>query len=98
MPRLARYISAELMIVVGTSSSESVFPRLHAKLRQLGADPGACAGGLQLDHVKAEPRMGKRAPSDARHLVTLCRGHHIDTGWATAHRPELREYLREVAS
>jgi aerobic C4-dicarboxylate transport protein len=27
------------MIVVGTSSSESVFPRLHAKLRQLGADP-----------------------------------------------------------
>jgi len=39
MPRLVRYIGAELMIVVGTSSSESVFPRLHAKLRQLGADP-----------------------------------------------------------
>ena len=36
--RLIRYIGAELMIVVGTSSSESVFPRLHAKLRQLGAD------------------------------------------------------------
>ena len=43
MPRLARYIGAELMIVVGTSSSESVFPRLHAKLRQLGADPGIVA-------------------------------------------------------
>src|ERR1041384_7509261 len=27
------------MIVVGTSSSESVFPRIHAKLRQLGVDP-----------------------------------------------------------
>jgi aerobic C4-dicarboxylate transport protein len=39
MWRLVRYIGAELMIVVGTSSSESVFPRLHAKLRQLGADP-----------------------------------------------------------
>jgi aerobic C4-dicarboxylate transport protein len=39
MPRLVRYIGAELMIVVGTSSSESVFPRLHAKLRQLGVDP-----------------------------------------------------------
>jgi aerobic C4-dicarboxylate transport protein len=39
MPRLIRYIGAELMIVVGTSSSESVFPRLHAKLRQLGVDP-----------------------------------------------------------
>jgi aerobic C4-dicarboxylate transport protein len=39
MPRLVRYIGAELLIVVGTSSSESVFPRLHAKLRQLGVDP-----------------------------------------------------------
>ena len=39
MLRLVRYIGAELMIVVGTSSSESVFPRLHAKLRQLGVDP-----------------------------------------------------------
>ena len=38
--RLIRYIGAELMIVVGTSSSESVFPRLNAKLRQLGvAEP-----------------------------------------------------------
>lgn len=36
--RLARYIAAELMIVVGTSSSESVFPRLNTKLRQLGVD------------------------------------------------------------
>ena len=43
MPRLVRYIGAELMIVVGTSSSESVFPRLHAKLRQLGADPSIVA-------------------------------------------------------
>lgn len=43
MPRLVRYIGTELMIVVGTSSSESVFPRLHAKLRQLGADPGIVA-------------------------------------------------------
>lgn len=36
--RLIRYIGAELMIVAGTSSSESVFPRLNAKLRQLGVD------------------------------------------------------------
>jgi aerobic C4-dicarboxylate transport protein len=41
--KLARYVGAELMIVVGTSSSESVFPRLNAKLRQLGADPGVVA-------------------------------------------------------
>ena len=34
--RLIRYIGAELMIVVGTSSGESVFPRINAKLRSLG--------------------------------------------------------------
>jgi aerobic C4-dicarboxylate transport protein len=36
---LIKYFRTELMIVVGTSSSESVFPRLHAKLRALGVDP-----------------------------------------------------------
>jgi len=36
--RLIRYLAAELMIVVGTSSSESVFPRLHTKLRRLGVE------------------------------------------------------------
>ena len=62
-----------------------------------GQDPATCAGPLQLDHVKDAPRMGRRAPSDARHLATVCRGHHIDTGWATANRPLLREYLEGVA-
>lgn len=56
-----------------------------------------CGGRLTLDHVKDQPRMGKRAPSDPAHLVTLCQFHHLDSGWATAHRPELREYLREFA-
>jgi hypothetical protein len=51
-----------------------------------------CAGRLTLDHVKDQPRMGKRAPSDLAHLVVLCWHHHLD-GWATAHRPELRAYL-----
>ena len=34
--RLIRYIGPELMIVMGTSSGESVFPRINAKLRALG--------------------------------------------------------------
>jgi len=63
---------------------------------ELGADPGDCRGPLTLDHVKDQPRMGKRAPSDPAHLVTLCRFHHLDSGWATGHRPELRAYLRSV--
>lgn len=62
---------------------------------RLGEDPGTCRGRLTLDHVKDQPRMGRRAPSDAAHLVSLCESHHLD-GWATSHRPELRDYLREV--
>lgn len=50
---------------------------------------------FELDHVKDQPRMGKRAPSDADHLVTLCHHHH-QGGWATANRPLLRSYLRHV--
>ncbi|MSP93942.1 MAG: cation:dicarboxylase symporter family transporter [Alphaproteobacteria bacterium] len=41
--RLARYIGAELILVVGTSSSESVFPRINAKLRALGVDESLVA-------------------------------------------------------
>lgn len=64
----------------------------------LGESPATCGGRLTLDHVKDQPRMGKRAPSDPGHLVSLCENHHLWTGWATAHRPELRQYLREVAA
>ena len=61
----------------------------------LGESGRDCSGRLTLDHVKDQPRMGKRAPSDMAHLVALCWHHHLD-GWATSHRPELRTYLREV--
>jgi hypothetical protein len=64
---------------------------------ELGEDAAACQSPLTLDHVKDQPMMGKRAPSDAAHLVTLCWFHHLE-GWATAHRPILREYLESVAS
>lgn len=60
---------------------------------KLGASPYECRGRLTLDHVKDQPRMGKRAPSDERHLVAICEAHHLENGWATSHRPELREYL-----
>jgi hypothetical protein len=51
---------------------------------------------LTLDHVKSQPMMGKRAPSDMEHLVTVCEHHHLWSGWATSHRPLLRRYLEEV--
>ncbi|WP_216892434.1 cation:dicarboxylate symporter family transporter [Nocardia alni] len=36
--KVLRYFRAELVLVLGTSSSESVFPQLTAKLEQLGVD------------------------------------------------------------
>ncbi|MFS8201682.1 cation:dicarboxylate symporter family transporter [Streptomyces sp. CWNU-52B] len=36
--KLMRYFRAELVLVLGTSSSESVFPQLTAKLEKLGVD------------------------------------------------------------
>lgn len=65
--------------------------------RRLDSLADWCEGPLTLDHVKAQPRMGVRAPSDAAHLVVLCSRHHLETGWATSHRPELRAYLETVA-
>lgn len=62
---------------------------------------GPCWGKLQLDHIKDQPRMGKRAPSDPQHLVSLCDG-HTEPGmkagfqWNTANRPLLREYLDSI--
>jgi aerobic C4-dicarboxylate transport protein len=41
--RLIRYFGAEVLLVLGTSSGESVFPQLNAKLRKLGCDEGVVA-------------------------------------------------------
>jgi hypothetical protein len=60
---------------------------------------GNCWGRSTLDHIKDQPRMGKRAQSDSDHLVSLCQGHTEDGRkagyqWNTAHRYDLRDYLR----
>lgn len=74
----------------------AIFARDHGCAAvTLGESPADCEGRLTLDHVKDQPRMGVRAPSDERHLVTLCWGHHLN-GWATSHRPALRAYLARV--
>lgn len=73
----------------------------------LRLDPKAltCQGSLELDHVRGQSPIGtlakthdggfgRRPPHIPSRLVTLCRRHH-QGGWAVAHRPLLREYLRE---
>ena len=90
--------------IARTGRKDPVTPELRLAVLQRDGDCVAfqfaatdeCRGRLTLDHVKDQPMMGKRAPSDLAHLVTVCEHHHLD-GWATSHRPELREYLRGVA-
>jgi aerobic C4-dicarboxylate transport protein len=41
--QLIRYLAPELMIVVGTSSGETVFPNVYAKLRRLGVEESIVA-------------------------------------------------------
>ncbi len=65
---------------------------------RLGGSAADCRGRLTLDHVRDHAAMGaRRAPSDPGHLVSLCTAHHLENGWATSHKPLLREYLRGVA-
>ncbi len=49
------------------------------------------AAALTVDHIREHPGGERR--SVPRWLVTVCWGHHVNGGWATAHRPELRDYL-----
>lgn len=61
--------------------------------RSQWGDPHPPTEFLTLDHVQdGYGRMGLRAKSDRAHLVSLCYHAHLN-GWATAHRPLLREYL-----
>lgn len=49
---------------------------------------------MTVDHIREEPGGERR--SQRRWMVTFCWGHHVNGGWATAHRPEIRKYLAEV--
>lgn len=66
----------------------------------LDSQAGPCDGHLTLDHVKCQPKLGEKAPDNERHLVTLCRRHHLDTvagaNWATSHRDQERTYLEDL--
>lgn len=50
--KVLRYFRAELILVLGTSSSDGVFPQLTAKLKKLGVDePFVALGQLGLHSV-----------------------------------------------
>lgn len=69
----------------------------------LGGSVMDCWGRLTQEHVKSELRLGKRAPSDMAHLVTLCQGHTepgMRAGYAwnldKRNRAKVRAYLESV--
>ncbi len=96
-------VTPELRIAILRRDSGCIAADNHHLVRRLFAlhphpAEDACRGRLTLQHVKDQPRTGKRAPSDPEHLVVVCEHHHLD-GWATS-REALRfqrDYLRRLA-
>jgi 5-methylcytosine-specific restriction endonuclease McrA len=89
-----------------TQSKGTVIPydmRLRVLTRDdgcvgFGRFPTTCAGGLELDHVRASHGMGMKSRTDDNNLVSLCGVCHR---WKTEHgreaRPILLDYLAVVA-
>lgn len=50
---------------------------------------------LQLEHVKDRLRMGKRAPSDPLHLLTLCGFRNVIRPPTKIERVLMRQYLQK---
>lgn len=56
--------------------------------------PGECAGGIELDHVRASGGMGMKSPTEADNLVSLCGAHHrMKTAEGRRWRPRLLALL-----
>lgn len=58
--------------------------------------PANAVDRLSLEHVKDQPRMGVRAPSDPQHLVALCHAANLAVP-SKAERAWMRLYLELVA-
>jgi hypothetical protein len=54
----------------------------------------SCFGGQTLEHVKDDLMMGRRAPSDERHLVAACWGHNAYAPPSKEIRHQLRAWLK----
>lgn len=84
-------MNADLALAVLARDSGCVAP-------YLGGSHMDCWGRNRIEHVKAQPRMGRRAEDCLCRLVTLCQGHTEDGAragyvWATANREACRDYL-----
>jgi hypothetical protein len=53
---------------------------------------------LTVEHVKDEPMMGKRAPSDEAHMLALCFAANAWDHWGSKNRDICRAYLAGAAT
>lgn len=89
-------VSSELALAVFARDEGCIAPRLGGSFMD-------CWGRNRIEHVKAEPRMGKRAEPQLDRLVTLCEG-HTEPGmragfvWCTQrqNRNAMRFYLQSL--
>lgn len=87
-------VPPELALYIFERDGGCVAPRLGGSFMD-------CWGRNRIEHVKKEPRIGKRAEPLKSRLVTVCEGHSepgMKAGyvWCTDHhnRERQREYLR----
>ena len=83
---------ADVAYVYARDGGRCLAPRFA---RQHGEPIDACWGRNTIEHVHTEPMLGKRAPSDKRHMLLLCL-HHNSDGWASMHKDWERDYLARV--
>ncbi len=56
--------------------------------------PGDCAGGIEVDHVRASGAIGRKSRTEPDNLVTLCAFHHrVKTENGRQWRPVLLAYI-----
>lgn len=59
--------------------------------------PGLCAGGIELDHVRASGAVGMKSRTAEDNLVSLCGSHHrYKTSFGREARPLLVAYLEGI--
>lgn len=60
--------------------------------------PGACQGGVELDHIRASGAIGMKSRSTLDNAASLCGSHHaLKTRDGRAWRPRLIEYVEFMA-
>lgn len=99
MARMTRnHVTPEMAEAVFARDKGCVAPRLGGTVMD-------CFGVRGIEHVKVQPRAGRRAESQMNRLVTLCEGHRepgMKAGyiWCTdsANRAACREYLAMVSA